>query len=471
MGGPIGPLRSEGGKMASDYIVVSCKRGNKQEINGVPLLVHGCPVDHFDPEVYNPVLSEFCRSAYVFFKVRKALVGLVKEITVGAETSKFARPKEFNFKEIGKHVDLQGLKKENNHNGAMPVLDLCNMATEDIFKTTTKKDVADLLATAGGTKTIGTGGDFATMALLFADFANFTSDFLGNQISDVTETAKSECNEALGGYTWELTQTKERYGNHLDGYLLTHNYNDRMLYVKLTGAGTVKWHDLRITSSAPGAGRSMITFVSAGTWNAEIYRNTIDGANGEIEAIRPGSATQTAKIWNNLVFDLAAAGYGIRAAGATNGSNRYENNSVDGGIGIDAGAGATGTYQNNVCVNGATNYQNHNAATGNNNAGDDASVANGNWGAGNGNQANITNANEFESQTKTETRFLRLLKAVQYARVVGVLAKNGVAPGLTENTADFTGFPRPHLGGNYSIGAFEYERRLGTRFRPFGGVR
>lgn len=432
----------------SDYVIVSCKRGNKIGVPGKIELLHGMPIDYFDPDNYNPELSEFGRSAFLFFKMPKSMLPAIKDyITVPENETKWQKKKQFNFTEIGKVVDLRGITSTKNNKETIPILDISSMAVANIFKTIKKETVIDILVTTSGSKTIGTAGDFATIALYFTDFGNFTGDMLGTVISDVTETTTSIATENKNGNDLIITSTDPHYGNPNKGWLISKNFSGRTLNIQLTGAGTVEIKNLHIKELVGGLGNSLVG-VLAGAGTVKIHDNLLDGNNKRVECVRTDTGTPIIEMYDCVLWNSdnnATFSFGLRITGAWNGSSKIGNITIFNcqRIAID-NANLAVTYTNVALINNVANFESNLNSVSNNCASDAAAI-----GAATDNDeiVNITVADEFVSTTDTNGDFLKLKSSSQ-------LIGGGKAPTITDNNHGIRGNGRPN-GHTFSIGADE----------------
>ena len=238
----------------SDYIIVSCKRGNGIE-TAKDMLLHGEPVDYFDPDVYNPELSDYCRSAYLFFKMPKSQMPYIAAmVSANRGGELYAREKQFDLDKVSVYAKIPGINNKENTKETLPVYDITGMSGKDVFKENEKEPVTDLMATTTGTHTVGSAGSFATWALAFADFGHFTGAVTLNQISDTTETGSHPLTENFGAHDFTLDSTNPHNGVWGGGWVSTQTTEGLQFlrFAGTAGTGTVEVENLEIRQHTTG---------------------------------------------------------------------------------------------------------------------------------------------------------------------------------------------------------------------------
>lgn len=447
-----------------DYVIMSVKRGNKIHAVNKPVeLLHGHPVDFIDPDIYNPILAEYARKAFLYFRIPKTMVAALENYLVVDENEKnFARKKQVDLTKISQVIDIGGITNTENNMEILPLFDIGMMCVEDIFKSNQKYEVTDLAVTTGGTPTVGTAGTFPTIAQLFADLGNLLSNLSWSIISDLTETVVSTITENLAGNAMRQSSTKSWNGLNEDGWLVSVNHAGGIFVVECEGPGVFEIGDIRLKFLQVFADYALKVQNVVNTFDGKYHDMCWDGDAKLAHGVYVADVTPKSHIWNNVFRGLTGSNM------ATVGGNVdiiFENNTIfEGNIGIDPVGGLCVVRNNFVLNTVGVNYNRIGAANGYANAGNGATVADGNWNIGTGNQASVTVSDEIETLTSTAHNFLRPKKYSHYRRIEGVTHKNGVAPGIAENIKDVAGRPRPHRGDRYTIGAYEVDRKLSCLF-------
>ena len=461
-----------------DKIRLMVKRGNKSCQGGKKWYLHGQPVDFFKESEYWPELSDEGKSIFYFFDVPGEWEPGVREILgVDAEGKDTTwRKKQINLDAVGSLLGVSGIGNAKNSAEIMPVYDIGEgLGFDGFFKSNEKIDVVDYRAIAGGATTIGSGAPYANLTALGADLADpMTSDFSGAIISSITENAKVTLDVGLGGNSWELYGNKVHCGQNLAARGVHLNIlNDYGVLMYLDN-GTVIVRDVRLQNDQAVANNTHAAFYIgnlAAATTVKMKNIYLDGKGKGRSGLRVNDANCTAKIWNLVGWDFE--GTGILYVQNCAAASEFENGTTWDGTITGVNASVACAVRNWLSYGCGTDYANIGVATsGYNNGDSDGTCADVNWGGvGSGNQPSLTMANEIETTDDTHRNFQKLLKARRYSDVVGVCAKNGITPGITENKRDIKGDSRPHLGGNVSIGAYEYERKMGCQFAPFRGER
>ena len=309
-----------------------------------------------------------------------------------------------------------------------------------------EKSLTDVNAVSAGKYTIGTGGTYATAVVFFADVANLTADLSGTYISAVSEITQASLTENLGGFTFSVLSNLYHNGIAGTGNLITVAHGIHMFLMQQEGPGVTNVLGLDMVRTVD-AGLNSFGFVvlnsNATAFTQNVCNNVIDGNSKGTHFVRFDDATPVCNIYNNMVWGLNV---GI-LFGALDGnaSSIYANNVFYGNTtGIDATANG-GTFVNNACYANTTDFANTGGATGNNNASDDATGADGNWSSGSNNLINGTPATDFQSVTDTDGDiFLKPTAG-------GVLNKAGTDTGISGDTTYINSVPK--ISGIIDIGA------------------
>lgn len=446
-----------------DYIYVFWKVGDKQTAKGNEHLglKDGMPICYIDPNKWNPEISDHMRKVFLCTKEpieRKdffinALKPNQDEDDINEDTYR-ARKCLINFTELELKTGRLGLVNDLRSSRQVEIID-CTVLDKPITKTSDilNPTVNDFNSVSEGNYTFGSGGNYLTPELAFADISDLTNNLLFAQTSNIISTAVAAMTENLNGYTFTVTSNTPHYGDNTAGWLLSINHNSFGFTLNAGNDGTIEIKNLRTkrTTAASTGGISVIYFGSTSGFTANIHDNLIDGNTLEGAGIRTTDSDVLLNIYNNEIWDYSTANGGILIDPTDgNASSKYENNTIlNCNYGINAGNNS-GTFKNNISVNSdSADFTNTGSATGNNNVSTDVSAADGNWSSGSNNQASITVADEFVSTTDTDSTFLKL-------KSDGVCFDNGTTPGIVANTTGIRGNNRPWLP-SYSIGADEFE--------------
>lgn len=452
----------------ADYLLVFFKVGDKKTAPGKEYLglKDGMPICYIDPNEWNPTISTHMERVFCCLKlpllwkanIVTALQPNQDDQHVDPATYR-ARKSLINFPELETDLKIPNLVKDLRSTKVVPILDGTKLPPS-ILKSSDQLNppAIDSNAVSAGSYTAGSGGNYTTWALAFADIANLTADLLFTQIDNTIETASSVMTEALGGFDFTITSNASHLGNPNNGWVTTHNFDGILFNFQATGIGNIEVKDLHINIQAVQAGASLIIYSHPNnnhTGNFIVHDNMIDAAGKKARAIyiQSTSPTPNPLVYNNTIWDIVGLGVGISNV-ANNADAEIENNTIYSCvIGIDANT-KLGVFTNNVCIANGTDFLNIGVVvTGNNNASDDGTAANGNWGAGANNVPNITPANEFASLNDTSRNFLKC------SRGGDNIFKSGKAPVVGANTTGIRGNARPH-STQYSIGADEYDHRI-----------
>lgn len=301
-------------------------------------------------------------------------------------------------------------------------------------------------ATYEGTFEYGTGytgGNFPTRAKAYESIpALFTANLIFNQISDTTETSVSVGTENLNTFS---------FTDNFNGYKTNLNANNHGIDLSfsngscnINGDNGLMFTQYTLSSTYASI---LIRLGSLGqVYNIHHIVCDKNGKNGH--GIRQsGISGGDVKIYSCKVFGAITTGFSTYAISST--ATQIENCTSDNcGIGVDCNSKST-IVKNVACINNTTDFANISNATGTNNASEDATALDANWSTGTSNITGITPANEFKSLVSDDWNNLRLISG-------GSLETNGTAPSIAENTTGIRGNARG-VGGNYSIGADEYD--------------
>lgn len=307
---------------------------------------------------------------------------------------------------------------------------------------TFEASIIDRNAVSTGSFTVGSGGDYSTWALAYADIANLTGNLTFTQIADVTEVAAATITENLGGFTFACTvgDGNWHYANTARGYLTTISHAGHGIDLQCEGWGVVEISRLRLkrTTASTTADYGMLN-VDAVTdgWSGSIHHCVLDCGNVQTMCIRINDGDPCLNIYTNKCYGgLAAAGttQGIGVPAGSAGST-YENNTCTGlDFGLNLGDQG-GTVQRNACYANTADFANTANATGYSNASDDATAADANWTPwSSDNISGRDPAVDFDSTTTDSPMYLRPVHG-------GGLQNPANTTYLAANTTDLAGRP------------------------------
>jgi len=297
----------------------------------------------------------------------------------------------------------------------------------------------------------GAGDDFATWALAYAAILNLTGDLTYTQTTATNEVAQASTGNILNGHSFTCNSQTPHNGDPTGGLITTHSFNTHGFNMSMEGPGTVNMYDLYLRGNAPAPViTSALNCSAVGTgFTFNFHDILLDGNGG---AYRTGlfylnDNTPNYYFWNIFGWDADLRGVYMDSANA---SSIFENITIyDSGIGFEI-TNEPVTIRNCAGVGNTTDFSNIGAATGRNNASDDATAANGNWAVGTNNNINIVAATEFESLLDNTANFLKVTNA-------GVCGVGGQAVGIAANTTGIRDNARPGADALISIGADELE--------------
>ena len=318
----------------------------------------------------------------------------------------------------------------------LKALDVLYPGIEDKLRSTSMKDTVDVIdnddngilesltlnipkkdynAVSSGAYTVGSGGDYATWSLAFADITDLTNNLNFTQISETTEAAAASVSSNLNGYTLNINGNKN--------YVSNVTFAQDFLNFLCEGPGTLFVNNFSGRRGVAGdlVSRGYILFASINTtFTANIYCCAYNGNSVNGSGVRINDNTPIINIYSSFFYN-ASNGIYIQTA---NSLNKYENNTFySGGVGMDLGSSVC-LVQNTASFDNTTDFLNISNATGNNNASSDATAANANWSTGTGNLTNLVATDDFLSLTSTDLNFLQ-------PKVNGNLDKAGTSVAIT----------------------------------------
>ena len=426
-----------------------CKRNDKTTAPGKEHLglKHLDPVDvvcstdsAWKGRPIEPMIKDRMRRAYVPIQIDPKNVPLfrsyLKEHNGNKPISEYRpRIKRLNPKKLKKVCGIDDIESRVHTDEALPILNGLLLSADDFDDASLLSndlEFRDVMAISTGSATVGAGGgapNYLTWVLAIADIANLTGNLTFTQVNNTSENAVAIIEETLGGFTLDLTSDTPTLGNSNSGWLIDIAHDDHMIQWRHEGAGTTYTRNLRFKRTVAGSStiKAAIYIANIATgFNGYIYNNIVDGNSLAGEGIRLNDDDPVICVYNNMVYN-AVTGLGVNVS---NVSSKIENNAVTGCTsGINANAKNL-TFLNNAIMGNTTNYVNIGGATGNNNASNDATGADGDWNAGSENQVGLTIGNEWQSVIPGDgDTFLKPVAG-------SVIAANGIAPTCFTNLID-----------------------------------
>ncbi len=456
-------------KLDPNYIYPVFKVGDKQTAKGKEYLgiKDGMLADVLDPQDWKNgelVISDRMQKVYRIGKVNRLEKNkfLSGQNEYGATIDKGVKSVDIksyrhsamfvDFADLGNALKTN-LRADKDHG----ILDLTKVS-QILFKDSkdidfTKRIISDLNAISIGTCTIGTAGDYTTWRLFANDLADLTGDLTATQISDTTETDKSTLTEDLNNHHLKLTANKIINGNPNYGWKSILSVAGKFFFeIQIEGPGTCTFENLYTYSTANRL--TLADFQTANVvaaFNLNMHNIMIDGNGMQNFGFHFTTNTPTVKVHNCKIWDSRFSFYSqISGANLTAENITIDN---DGHSAYDLADQAV-NLNNCVAINSTiADFRNHGNATGNNNASDDGTAANGNWNVGNNNIINITPADEFISTKDTDDNYLNIKRTA-------TIRDAGCTPTIATNTTGMRTNYRPHLDfdGNdkYTIGGDEF---------------
>lgn len=447
-------------------ILLAVKVGDQETTKG-KTRIHGeviCELPMSEP------LSKHQRKVYAHVAVDKQEWEAKKEdvLRQNGEEDLYRTPAQIiDFKKIENAIERDNYENDLKSKKIVNLVDLSAQKIENILSSPKKNDVPDNNSVASGTYTVGTGGDYARLSLAAADIAaTLTGDLTFTLISDCSETAQTVIAPNLDSNTLKIEGPKT-CGNCINEYCKIINYSSATHLVNYSaeGPGTFLMQRLYFRADYDfGANQAFFNQTGINTSNNIILKDLIMSGNTNTAlGCIFNDKDSVVKLINCIFYDLTYALFIVNLGGdtlditiencawiANNGAIQFNNPT------------AQTTIQN--CIFNAntlqpentTNTVSYNCAT------DQASVG---CATNNDPINNVIASEVYKSVLPDSPDFLKLKnEAGNYRRRTNELISGGKAPELAENTNGFYGNPRPHRGGNYSIGPMEYLRKLGTYF-------
>lgn len=256
-----------------------------------------------------------------------------------------------------------------------------------------------------GTYTVGTSGDYATLAEAFNSSSTLTGNMTLQQISDLTETASSSLDFTNSEYTLTIENSNPHYGDPSGGYIITVGaMTNWLVHSNTGGAGTgdIILKDLNVNFSG-AVTRGLYLTASAGVRDIIIENLLLNGNGNLFYGLLPASSVTTVKCYNFIILNSSSTGlYNFTGSG-----NIFENGTIYDctSYGFN-GNNNTATIRNVASIGNGTDFVNIGSASGYNNACSDTSGEDADFSTGSGNISNISAGTVFQSTDAADSNFL-----------------------------------------------------------------
>lgn len=318
--------------MVLDRAVAMLKVGDNGEyLEGMPIEVieereWGKPLEK--------ILSENCRRVYVPLLISEAMVPVFKawmEPTgFKAELGPMETPEPSTAYRIrNRMIPLDALatatgnvnlvKDARDSAKILPLIDGTSISENIAVDSQTIspiRGIPDLNAISGGSVTVGSGGTYATWALLITDVIGLTGHLTATQISAITETGTTALNVAMNGYNITFTSNSHPNGDFGAGWLTTCTFNLNaqtvLQFINTSGSSatmTLSHLNFKYTGTVTGNYGNFIRYTTATTNITNAMNDCLFDANSkEIQCIRLQHASAVVKAYNVVCTGGAAAG-------------------------------------------------------------------------------------------------------------------------------------------------------------------
>lgn len=298
----------------------------------------------------------------------------------------------------------------------------------------------DQNAWTGGNVTVGSGGTYATWATLIADLGTFTSDGIGLQISDVTETTSPVVSNNIGSNTMIF-----------DGGKYNINHINRIMYYGPEGTGVAiirEFNPVRTADAGADFVPAVIITLVDTTITIKIYNSLFDGGGFSGTGLEVADDTPICHVYNNILIDYngttSSTGLDIFSAHT---SSIIENNTIyNCGIGMNFGSNDchglnNAAFENNTDYSSTTLLATFSKCASSDATGSESSLR------------NLTTSDEFESLVSTDSDFL-------VPKITGTLYGAGANPTIAGHTTYYNDVTI--VTGDVDIGANGIARETGV---------
>lgn len=406
--------------MALDRIALIVKAGDQLSVDGKK---HGCPVTIIDEAAYGMSLDDIISADMLrIFGViqidRKMKQFLIDSMNF-TKMDAFGLPliNETDFRPTTHIIDFEKLSLkcgdadiENKFLSvnSVPMVNGTGLTSEDFkdYSLISIKEspiVKDINVISSGTASVGTGKTYTNWAAAAADLAaTLTGDLTFEQQADSADTSQCNFTTDLADYTFKMTSDTDHGGNYSNGWRSTFDSAANFLVFSLNtttvdnGVHEISFLQTQSINTTSLSNRAHVVSSGDTATRREVIRyrnNMLDGNGLHQRGLVCQGNRNPHDVYNNMIWDFLLVG--MTSFGSQ--THRVESNSVYNCVtGLDLGS--TVTAKNNVGFGNSTaDFANIGSATGNNNASDDASCTNANWGTGSGNQPSLTPSNEWNS--------------------------------------------------------------------------
>jgi len=460
---------------ALNRVCVPIKRGDNGQYR------NGMPICHIDEAMWGipleKIISQFCSQAYFFMLIdrnqipffRAATMPILDTAKSKPECDVFLHPRStvINYADLETDLGISGLKDRIASTESLGIIDGTRISTErfkDIRAIGLPADtIPDAMSVSNGLYTFGSGGDYATATLFFADVAaTLTGNITGTQISDVTETANVNYSGALAGKSFTVDCAKPHRGNILYGYIMSVNHisHNIIFGCSSSSAAIIRVKNLHIKEIGAPTGRPVMVYLnpSAGA-NITHYAHDIIVDSNSLRCagflVTANSGTGVHKLYNCIVANADKTLTGLNGAfgyfsNNTSSATRYENCVA---LNMKYGFWYYGTNSNWVVNTYAANcdldYSSGATPTGGWNGNYSATASSDTTSPSSAGDSKAS-ANELLSVDTANANF-GLVKAGGYCD------NGGTAPSITGHTYGIRGNNRPTADATYSIGSDQYK--------------
>ncbi len=434
-----------------DYVDLVLKRNNQE----FSLKNDGCKdgyvidVIDYNEQVENFTISDFMHGPFVIVRCPIQHKAKLREgmLAIGERDTPEYRKKSLyiDFKEIEQALGREYLVADCKTDQRIETLDGSLLNLNELLKSTSElnfeKTLNDILATSSGTKTVGSGGDFATFVLADADVIALTGNLFLNMVSSTVENALIQFSAGNNNFTNDIGSNSPMNGDVTAGYSVTQNAStDVFNFASVATPGHFKIHDFKIICGASGTTKPIYMFIgtTGDVYNMYIDRGGFSSGQPSIQLAFPTD------VYNNVVYNSGGgSGAGVLIGVGANNSNIYNNFITDAERAVQVSVDCT--VRSNILFNSRVvdYFVAAGSVTAENNADSDSSLP-----ASGGNKLGLTPASECDLTTTNPTFGHPLSGAVNVA--AGGNATHQSANDATNSTA------WPGDGVLDSIGAIQW---------------
>lgn len=396
--------------MALDRVACAFKLGNKITAPGKEMLAprHLMPVgyiaEHEWGQPLERIISRHCARCFAFVVYEQSDIPRLRQAQA---------PNSFYTQQKLDHTAVPRSILDNWDDPSIPhpLISKSQLLRDDHFVSSSTEPLAlnnhkpDRNAVSAGQYTYGTGGDYATRALAYADIANLTADLTFTQISNTTENATATITETLNNHTLLDTCTPH-FGSWLLGFTSTYNINDtERILIQAEGPGNLTLTNLKLYATA---GINNWRLISADTTTTAytlcLCHLLLDAQAYAIRHFRIADTDILAHIYSCATYGGAHAVFFAPDPTSILENCTFYNCS---NTGVDCSDANSNIY-NCASFNNTTDFRRIGGATGRNNASSDLTAANGNWNIGTNNLTGLNAATQFRSTTTSDSSLFLL---------------------------------------------------------------